>query len=162
LLDGRSDWNYSRTVSGMPRQWNTLLREISGFSVGKAEESSCEVQELGSERVIVEVCGERVHDGTADGGREHHRRHARLGSGVSAHEETVEAVHHLPERVEVREEPDQDRIADERALHATALDGEVDDPGKQRLVRAGNSMTVFEFNSGGKIRHLDVYLQQPR
>ena len=65
MLDDRSDWNHSRTVSGTPRQWNTLLREISGFSVGKAEESSCEVQELGSERVIVEVCGERVHDGAA-------------------------------------------------------------------------------------------------
>ncbi len=25
-----------------------------------------------------------------------------------------------------------------------------------------NSMTVFEFDEGGKIRHLDVYLQQPR
>ena len=25
-----------------------------------------------------------------------------------------------------------------------------------------NSMTVFEFNEDGKIRHLDVYLQQPR
>ena len=25
-----------------------------------------------------------------------------------------------------------------------------------------NSMTVFEFNGDGKIRHLDVYLQQPR
>ncbi len=29
-------------------------------------------------------------------------------------------------------------------------------------VNVVNSMTVFEFNSGGKIRHLDVYLQQPR
>jgi len=146
----------------LPDSQLALLREISGFSVGKGEKTPREVQELGSEHVGVEVCGERVHDSAADGGREHHRRHARLGSGVSAHEETVEAVHHLPERVEVREEPDQDRIADERALHATALDGEVDDPGKQRLARAGNSMTVFEFNSGGKIRHLDVYLQQPR
>lgn len=27
-------------------------------------------------------------------------------------------------------------------------------------VHVVNSMTVFEFNSGGKIRHLDVYLQQ--
>jgi len=25
-----------------------------------------------------------------------------------------------------------------------------------------NSMTVFEFNEAGQIRHLDVYLQQPR
>jgi hypothetical protein len=25
-----------------------------------------------------------------------------------------------------------------------------------------NSMTVFEFDGAGKIRHLDVYLQQPR
>ena len=25
-----------------------------------------------------------------------------------------------------------------------------------------NSMTVFEFDEAGKIRHLDVYLQQPR
>jgi hypothetical protein len=25
-----------------------------------------------------------------------------------------------------------------------------------------NSLTVFEFNEAGKIRHLDVYLQQPR
>ncbi len=29
-------------------------------------------------------------------------------------------------------------------------------------VNVVNSMTVFEFNSGGKIRHLDVYLQQAR
>ncbi len=36
---------------------------------------------------------------------------------------------------------------------------------EERHFRSGNvnvvnSMTVFEFNSGGKIRHLDVYLQQ--
>ena len=29
-------------------------------------------------------------------------------------------------------------------------------------VHVVNSMTVFEFDQGGKIRHLDVYLQQPR
>ncbi len=29
-------------------------------------------------------------------------------------------------------------------------------------VHVVNSMTVFEFDEGGKIRHLDVYLQQPR
>lgn len=29
-------------------------------------------------------------------------------------------------------------------------------------VHVVNSMTVFEFNEAGKIRHLDVYLQQPR
>jgi hypothetical protein len=25
-----------------------------------------------------------------------------------------------------------------------------------------NSLSVYEFNEDGKIRHLDVYLQQPR
>jgi hypothetical protein len=29
-------------------------------------------------------------------------------------------------------------------------------------VHVVNSMTVFEFDDDGKIRHLDVYLQQPR
>jgi hypothetical protein len=29
-------------------------------------------------------------------------------------------------------------------------------------VHAVRSMTVFEFDGGGKIRHLDVYLQQAR
>jgi hypothetical protein len=29
-------------------------------------------------------------------------------------------------------------------------------------VNVVNSMTVFEFNENGKIRHLDVYLQQAR
>jgi hypothetical protein len=29
-------------------------------------------------------------------------------------------------------------------------------------VHVVNSMTVFDFNEAGKIRHLDVYLQQPR
>ena len=29
-------------------------------------------------------------------------------------------------------------------------------------VHVVNSMTVFEFDEGGKIRHLNVYLQQPR
>ena len=29
-------------------------------------------------------------------------------------------------------------------------------------VHVVNSMTVFEFDEGAKIRHLDVYLQQPR
>lgn len=29
-------------------------------------------------------------------------------------------------------------------------------------VHVVNSMTVFEFDEDGKIRHLDVYLQQPR
>ena len=29
-------------------------------------------------------------------------------------------------------------------------------------VNVVNSMTVFEFNDDGKIRHLDVYLQQAR
>ena len=29
-------------------------------------------------------------------------------------------------------------------------------------VAAVNSLSVFEFNAAGKIRHLDVYLQQPR
>ena len=29
-------------------------------------------------------------------------------------------------------------------------------------VHVVNSLTVFEFNGDGKIRHLDVYLQQPR
>jgi limonene-1,2-epoxide hydrolase len=29
-------------------------------------------------------------------------------------------------------------------------------------VRVVNSMTVFEFDDDGRIRHLDVYLQQPR
>jgi len=29
-------------------------------------------------------------------------------------------------------------------------------------VNVVNSLTVFEFNEAGKIRHLDVYLQQPR
>jgi hypothetical protein len=38
---------------------------------------------------------------------------------------------------------------------------------EKRHFRAGdvnvvNSMTVFEFNEDGKIRHLDVYLQQAR
>jgi hypothetical protein len=38
---------------------------------------------------------------------------------------------------------------------------------EERHFRAGdvnvvNSMTVFEFNEDGKIRHLDVYLQQAR
>jgi hypothetical protein len=38
---------------------------------------------------------------------------------------------------------------------------------EERHVRGGNvhvvnSMTVFEFDEDGKIRHLDVYLQQPR
>ena len=30
------------------------------------------------------------------------------------------------------------------------------------LVHVVNSLTLFEFNGDGKIRHLDVYLQQPR
>jgi hypothetical protein len=29
-------------------------------------------------------------------------------------------------------------------------------------VHVVNSLTVFEFNEAGKIRHLNVYLQQPR
>jgi hypothetical protein len=29
-------------------------------------------------------------------------------------------------------------------------------------VNVVNSLTVFEFDDDGKIRHLDVYLQQPR
>jgi hypothetical protein len=29
-------------------------------------------------------------------------------------------------------------------------------------VHVVNSMTVFQFDDGGRIRHLDVYLQQPR
>jgi hypothetical protein len=38
---------------------------------------------------------------------------------------------------------------------------------EEQHLRAGNvnvvnSMTVFEFNEDGKIRHLDVYLQQAR
>jgi hypothetical protein len=32
-------------------------------------------------------------------------------------------------------------------------------PGGVALV---NSLSVYEFSSGGKIRHLDVYLQRPR
>ena len=62
------------------------------------------MQELGSERVVVEMRGERVHDGAADGGGEHHRRHAAFGSGVIAHKEAVETVDHLAERFVVREE----------------------------------------------------------
>ena len=47
------------------------------------------------------------------------------------------------------------------------LDGLVYFGIEERHFRGGhvhvvNSMTVFEFDEGGKIRHLDVYLQQPR
>jgi predicted kinase len=35
----------------------------------------CQVQEIVPERLVIEVHDERVHDGTADGGREHRRRH---------------------------------------------------------------------------------------
>ena len=47
------------------------------------------------------------------------------------------------------------------------LDGLVYFEIEERHFRAGhvhvvNSMTVFEFDEGSKIRHLDVYLQQPR
>jgi hypothetical protein len=47
------------------------------------------------------------------------------------------------------------------------LDGLVYFEIEERHFRGGhvhvvNSMTVFEFDEGGKIRHLDVYLQQPR
>jgi hypothetical protein len=47
------------------------------------------------------------------------------------------------------------------------LDGLVYFEIEERHFRGGhvhvvNSMTVFAFDEGGKIRHLDVYLQQPR
>ncbi len=47
------------------------------------------------------------------------------------------------------------------------LDGLVYFEIEERHFRGGHvhvvhSMTVFEFDDGGKIRHLDVYLQQPR
>ena len=47
------------------------------------------------------------------------------------------------------------------------LDGLVYFEIEERHFRGGhvhvvNSMTVFEFDKGGKICHLDVYLQQPR
>ena len=47
------------------------------------------------------------------------------------------------------------------------LDGLVYFEIEERHFRGGqvhvvNSMTVFEFDEDGKIRHLDVYLQQPR
>jgi hypothetical protein len=35
---------------------------------GAVDEAPGQVQELGSQRVVVEVGGERVHDGAADGG----------------------------------------------------------------------------------------------
>lgn len=50
---------------------------------------------------------------------------------------------------------------------ASELDGLVYFEIEERHFRGGdvhvvNSMTVFEFDEGGKIRHLNVYLQQPR
>jgi hypothetical protein len=53
------------------------------------------------------------------------------------------------------------------ARRVSELDGLVYFEIEERHFRGGdvhvvNSMTVFEFDGGGKIRHLDVYLQQPR
>ena len=103
---------------------------------GRSSDRSGEAEQVGPERLVVEVGDERVYDGAADCRREHRRGHASIGPGVVTHQQPVETIHHLPERFVVREVPDDHRIAEERALRPAALDREVDDSSDQHL-RAG-------------------------
>jgi hypothetical protein len=84
--------------------------------------------------------GQRVHHGAANGGGEHRRRHPGLRRGVLADQTPVEPVHHPPEMLVGGEDAVQDGIAGQGALHAAALEGQVDHAGEQRrarLLRAG-------------------------
>jgi hypothetical protein len=106
-------------------------------SVAKVQETTGETEELGAQRLVVEIGNERVHDRAADRGGEHRGRHAIVGGSVRAHEDAVEAVHHTPERLVVGEEADDHRIAEQRALHAPARDREVDHARNEHLAGVG-------------------------
>jgi len=47
---------------------------VTGCQPGRVRKRRARCRSRGSERVVVEVRGERVHDGTADGGSEHQER----------------------------------------------------------------------------------------
>ena len=104
-------------------------------SIGEIKEPSGEQQELGSERVVIEIGDEWMHDGAADRGREHGGRNAVTGPGIIAHQEPVETVHCLPEWFVVSEESDDDGITEEGALHTAPFNSEVNDAGDQHITR---------------------------
>ena len=52
-----------------------------------------------------------MHDGAADGGRDHGRRHAGVAGGVVADQHSVLAIHELLERFVLGQQPDSRGIA---------------------------------------------------
>jgi hypothetical protein len=58
--------------------------------LGQLEEASRQVREVVLECRVVEVHDERVHDGAADGGRQHRRRYPGRGVGILADQDREE------------------------------------------------------------------------
>jgi len=101
-------------------------------SIGEGEESAREVQQLAPERVIVKICHQRVHDRTTDCRRQHRSRNASLFVSF-AHQNAVQAIHHLLEGRMVREIPHDHWIGKQCALHVSALDCEIDDSSEEDI-----------------------------
>ena len=108
---------------------------MSQPSLGEVEEASRQQQKLRSERFVVEVRHEGVHDRTTNCRGEHCCRHAGVRPRALSHEKPVQTIHHVPELFVMREESDDHRIAEERALHSTAFDRQIDDAFDQHLAR---------------------------
>jgi hypothetical protein len=64
------------------------IRAVRG-SIGEIEESSSEVQQLGSERVVIEIRYQWMHDCTADRSRKHRSRDTLIRPRVIAHDQPV-------------------------------------------------------------------------
>ena len=66
----------------------------------------------------------------------------RASDRALSHEKPVQTIHHVPELFVVREKSDDHRIAEERALHSTAFDRQIDDAFDQHLARRGRLLSA--------------------
>ena len=101
-----------------------LHRHAPGSS-GRFKNRLASSVKLRPERLVVEVCDERVHHGTANSGGQHGRRHPGVQPGFVTEKDRREATHDLPERFVVCEEPDDHRVAEEGLSNAWSIHGQV-------------------------------------
>jgi len=75
-------------------------------SIGEAQEGPGEVQEVGTQSLVIEFSNEWVGDRTSDRARGHRHPDARLGTFLIPDQNSIQTLHELLERSLLGEEPD--------------------------------------------------------
>ena len=94
----------------MRYQWYFNINGIRRKARAQVDQTPRQVQELRSQRVVIEVRDEWVYHSATDRAGQHRCLHPRLGAGNVTDQCAVETRKELLERFMLREEPDDDGI----------------------------------------------------